>query len=220
MIQFGIEPHVAIATNMLALVFMSAGGSLAFVRRGVLVRRILPANILVTVAGSLLGALLLFKTSGRTLDLVIALAMTAVAMFSLLRKNFGAEETDGIVSSGRRFGGYATTFLLAIYGGLFSGGYVTMLTYTFVALFGMTLLQAVAATKVVNVFSSAVATLVFLHRGIVDYRLGIILGITMFIGAIVGGRVALKLSSAWIRRVFIATVFCLAAKMAWTAFLA
>jgi uncharacterized protein len=220
MIQLGIEPHVAIATNMLALTFMSVGGSFAFVRKGVLVVRLLPVNILLTIVGSTLGALLLFKTSDRTLDSVIALAMTAVAVFSLVEKDFGAEGTGVTVSSSRQLGGYAATFLLAIYGGLFSGGYVTVLTYVFVTLFGMTLLQSVAATKFVNIFSSAVATLVFLHRGIVDYKMGIVLGTTMFAGAMVGARVTLKLSAAWIRWIFIVAVFCLAARMAWIAFLA
>jgi uncharacterized protein len=218
MIQLGIEPHVAVATNMLALVFMSVGGSLAFARKGVLVGRLLPLNILLTIAGSLLGALLLFKTSGRTLDLTLAFALTALAVFSLVHRDFGAERAGAAVSSSRQLGGYAATFLLAIYGGLFSGGYVTVLTYVFVTLFGMTLLQSVAATKFVNVFSSGAATLIFLHRGIVDCRLGIVLGITMFVGAMIGGRVALKLNPLWIRRVFIATVFCLAARMVWSAF--
>jgi uncharacterized membrane protein YfcA len=33
MIALGIEAHIAVATNMLALIFMSAGGSLPFVVR-------------------------------------------------------------------------------------------------------------------------------------------------------------------------------------------
>jgi uncharacterized membrane protein YfcA len=115
-----------------------------------------------------------------------------------------------------RFGvvaGYATTFLLAIYGGLFSGGYVTMLTAAFVLLFGMALLQAVATTKVINVFSSGVATLIFVWRGIVDLKLGIILGGSMFLGALLGARIALFLSTVWLRRIFIAAVLGLAVKL-------
>jgi uncharacterized protein len=212
MIQFGIEPHVAIATNMLALIFMSAGGSLVFACKDVLIVRRLPASILLTIAGSMLGALLLFKTSDRTLDIVIAVAMMVVGACSLVQKDFGARKIDATVSSSRQLSGYAAIFLLAAYGGFFSGGYVTALTYVFVTLFGMTLLQSVAATKFVNMFSSTAATLVFLHRGIVDYKLGIVLGIAMFAGAMIGGRVALKLNTSWIRHVFIATVFCLAAR--------
>jgi len=57
MIRFGIEPHVAVATNMMALVFMSIGGSLPFARKGVIHRDRLPWLIAVTVCGSALGAL-------------------------------------------------------------------------------------------------------------------------------------------------------------------
>lgn len=88
-----------------------------------------------------------------------------------------------------------------------------MLTAAFVVFFGMTFLQAVAATKVINVFSSGIATVVFVWRGVVDLKLGIILGIAMFVGALLGGRVALRLSTVWLRRIFIAAVLGLAGKM-------
>jgi hypothetical protein len=39
MLQFGIEPRSAIATNMLALTLMSVGGSLSFLGRNVIERR-------------------------------------------------------------------------------------------------------------------------------------------------------------------------------------
>lgn len=138
--------------------------------------------------------------------------MVAVAVFSLARPDLGSTQerraTAGLL-------GYAVTFLLAIYGGFFSGGYVTLLTSAFVVLFGMTFLQAVATTKVANVFSSGVATLVFLWRGVVDLRLGLILGVTMFLGALLGGRIAFWLSAAWLWRIFIGAVLGLAAWILW-----
>jgi hypothetical protein len=77
----------------------------------------------------------------------------------------------------------------------------------------MTFLQAVATTKVINVFSSGIATVVFVWRGVVDLKLGIILGIAMFLGALLGSRIALLLGTVWLRRIFIAAVLGLAAKM-------
>lgn len=56
-------------------------------------------------------------------------------------------------SQAAELSGYAATFLLGIYGGFFSGGYVTMLTPIFVVCFSMTFVQAVANTKLVNIFS-------------------------------------------------------------------
>jgi len=143
MIALGIEAHVAVATNKLALTFMSVGGSLPFIGKGVLIRSRLLPSIVLTIIGSGLGALLLLAVPLKALQITIAVAMIGVAVFSLLNKNLGHASHDASVS---RFGvvaGYATTFLLAIYGGFFSGGYVTMLIAVFVLLFGMTFLQAV-----------------------------------------------------------------------------
>jgi uncharacterized membrane protein YfcA len=211
MIEFGIDPHVAVATNMMALIFMSLGGSLPFARKGVLERRVLPLSIALTVVGSAFGALLLLRVPVRALQLTIAIAMIAVAVFSLARKDGGV--TAQSVSSARKATGYFATFLLAVYGGFFSGGYVTMLTAVFVLLFGLTFLQSVATTKVINVFSSAIATLIFAWHGVVDYKLGIILGVTMFLGGLVGGQATLRISPVWLRRIFIIAVVGLALKM-------
>jgi hypothetical protein len=170
-------------------------------------------SILLTIIGSGLGALLLLTVPLKALQITVAVSMIGVAGFSLLNKHLGQASHDVPASRVGVVAGYATTFLLAIYGGFFSGGYVTMLTAAFVLLFGMTFLQAVAATKVINVFSSGVATLIFVWRGVVDVKLGIILGVSMFMGALLGARIALLLSTVWLRRIFIAAVLGLAIKL-------
>jgi uncharacterized membrane protein YfcA len=45
MFQFGIDPRMAVATNMFALTFMSVGGTLPFLRGNALNRRRLPGLI-------------------------------------------------------------------------------------------------------------------------------------------------------------------------------
>lgn len=215
MISIGIEAHTAVATNIMALVFMSAGGSLPFAGKGVITRGYLAPNIILTILGSGLGASIMLTVPVRVLQLVIAAAMFTVSAFTLLNRNFGEEPRVVAVSRVAEFSAYGIILLLAVYGGFFSGGYVTLLTAAFVVLFGMTFLQAVATTKVINVFSSGVATLVFLWRGVVDVRLGLILGVTMFLGALLGGRIALRLTSNWLRRIFIAAVLVLAVRMLW-----
>lgn len=117
-----------------------------------------------------------------------------------------------MVSRGAALGGYLLTFLLGVYGGFFSGGYVTVLTTGFVALFGMTFMQAVATTKVINIFSSLVATAVYAWAGLIDWRLGLVLSAIMFVGAALGGRLALKLDNEVVRRVFLVVVVALAVK--------
>ena len=111
--------------------------------------------------------------------------------------------------------GLVATFVLAIYGGLYSGGYVTILTAAFVAFLGMDYAESVGSTKLVNVFSSGIATLVFMYQGLVDYTLGAILAVTMFAGAYVGAHYAAKMNEVWLKRIFLGTVILLAIKTFW-----
>ena len=101
---------------------------------------------------------------------------------------------------------------LGVYGGFFSGGYVAMLTTVLIVFFSITFIEAVAVTKVLNLFSSLVATAVFGMRGLIDWKLGLTLGFCSFAGAIVGAMVARRLSYRLLRRLFFAAVLGLAVK--------
>ena len=211
MFQFGIDPKVAVATNMFGLTFMSIGASIPFLRqRAVDFRKTWPI-IGLTLISSALGALLAAFMSGGSLKLTVSAAMIVVALFILFRRDVGLKPAVA-VSTRSAILTYVLAFGLGVYGGLYSGGYVTMLTTLLVAFFGMTFSEAIASTKVINIFSSLVATAVFMWKGLVDYRLGVILSVTMFIGAYVGAHYAAKMNDKWLRRIFIATVIILAIK--------
>ena len=211
MFQFGIEPRVAVATNMFALVFMAAGGTIPFFRQGKIDFPKLTPFILLTIISSAIGALLVGLISNSGIKLIVSVAMIAVALFTLLKRDSGVTPRTGTGGYSRPLT-YTLVFLLGIYGGLFSGGYVTILTAVCVGIYGMVYTEAVGATKVINVFSSGIATIVFMWQGLVDYKLGIILGLTMFVGAYIGAHYATKLNDIWLRRIFLTTVFLLALK--------
>jgi uncharacterized membrane protein YfcA len=212
MMQLGVDPRVAVATNMLTLVFLSLGGTVPFLRGGGIPRERLPALVGLTLVGSMLGAVLLLLVPAKAVPLVVAVAMIVVAVFTLAKSNAGVEPGDAAASPGSVLVGYVLTFVLGVYGGFFSGGYVALLTAAFVACFGMTFLEAVAVTKVLNVASSLVATVVFAARGLIDWRLGLTLSFVSFAGAVLGAVVARKLSNSLLRRVFLVAVIALAVK--------
>lgn len=211
MFQFGIDPKVAVATNMFGLVFMSVGATIPFLRKGSIdVRKISPLLVL-TVISSAIGAALVGLISSTSIKLIVSVAMIVVALFILLKRDSGAEKSDTISRKSLVIT-CVLTFLLGVYGGIFSGGYVTVLTAVLVAFFSMKFSEAVASTKLINVVSSAIATAVFMWQGLVDYSLGIILGVTMFVGAYIGAHYATKLNDIWLKRIFLTTVFVLAIK--------
>lgn len=210
MFQLGIEPRVAVATNMFGLVFMAVGGTIPFVRqRQIDYARTWPL-VALTIFSSAIGAMIVGAISDTSIKLIVSIAMIAVAIFSLARRNAGLEPAARHAWTSPLT--YVLVFALGIYGGLFSGGYVTILTAICIGIYGMRYSEAVASTKLVNVFSSAIATAVFMWQGLVDYKLGLIVGITMFVGAYAGAHYATKLNDIWLRRVFLTTVLLLAIK--------
>jgi len=211
MFQFGIEPRIAVATNMFGLVFMSIGGTIPFLRQGKIEFGKIAPLVAITLLGSALGAGIVGLITGEAIKLIVSVAMISVVIFTLVKRRSGFENTNP-VSPGAMVLTFVLTFLLGIYGGLYSGGYVTILTATLVAFFGMTYSEAVANTKFINVFSSAIATIVFMWQGLVDYKLGAILGVTMFLGAYAGAHYVAKHHDMWIRRIFLTAVLLLAIK--------
>src|SRR5688500_17243219 len=188
MFQFGIDEKIAVATNMFGLTFMAAGGTVPFVRQGRISAAKLSPMILLTVVGSAFGALLVGLITNQAIKLIVVIAMIAVTAFTLLYRN-------GVADEKRHYSAliaYPLVFLLAIYGGLYSGGYVTVLTSVLVAFSGMTFAESIGSTKLLNVFSSGIATLVFMWQGLVDYRLGLLLGVAMFVCPFVGPHSAVK----------------------------
>lgn len=204
MFHAGIDPKIAVATNMFALFFMAIGGTIPFVRQRRFEIRPLWPMIALTVISSTFGALLVGVISADGLKMIVSVAMIAVALFILLRPHTKRASSRAVGLT------YLLVFVLGIYGGLFSGGYVTMLTAVCVGIYGMEYGEAVGATKLINVASSGVAAIAFMWQGLVDYKLGLILGLTMFAGAYVGAHYATRLDELWLRRIFLTAVFLLA----------
>jgi uncharacterized protein len=148
----------------------------------------------------------------KAMPLVVAVAMLLVAGFTLIRGKAGVSPAGGEPARTSEMTGYGLTFLLGIYGGFFSGGYVALLTAVMVGCFGMAFIESIAVTKLLNLFSSLVAIGVFAVRGLIDWKLGLILGTASFVGGVVGGLSARNLSDRMLRRVFLVTVVVLAVK--------
>jgi len=211
MFQFGIDEKVAVATNMFGLTFMAIGGTIPFIRQGRIDYRKVSPLIVLTAISSAIGAVLVGFITNQSLKLIVSIAMIAVALFTLVKKDTVAPTTSLLPR--RAFViTYMLTFILGVYGGLYSGGYVTILTAVYVAFFGMSFVEAVGSTKLINVFSSSIATVIFMRQGLVDYGLGIILAVTMFAGAYAGAHYAAKMNEVWLKRIFLGTVFLLAVK--------
>lgn len=212
MFQFGIDPKIAVATNMFGLTFMNIGATIPFIKKNLIdYRKVLPL-VFITIVSSAIGAILVGIITSDLIRIIVSIAMILVSLFVIFKRDSGISKVGG-VSTNAKVLTFILTFFLGIYGGLYSGGYVTILTVVLVAFFGLTFTESVASTKFINVFSSMIATMIFMWQGLVDYKLGAILAVTMFVGAFIGAHTATKLNDIWLKRIFLSVVLMLAVKM-------
>lgn len=211
MLWLGMDLRTALATNMLALVFLSAGAVSKFWQSGEVHLGELRWPLVLTGVGSVAGAFLVFALPENVIKVTVAVAMLAVA--GLVLRPRSPVPAPAPRRRASTLMGSACTLALAVYGGFFSGGYVTLLTGAWTSLFGMSFKKAVIGTKVANLVSSLVAVVIFAANGLIDWWLGALLSAAAFSGAIVGARWALRLNELALRRIFAATVAVLSVKM-------
>lgn len=204
MLQFGMEPRTAVATNMVALAMLSFGGTLPFIRTDAIDRSRVPWMVSLTLAGSAAGALLLFSVPAKWMTLIIPVAMIVVLVMLVFQPKEGAVA--------RPRAGYASVAVLSVYGGFLSGGYATLLTAAGILFFRYPFLRAMAMSRLLNTASSLVAVAVFAWFGIIDWRLGMVLSVAAFLGGLLGSHWARKMPAALLRRLFIVAVAILAVK--------
>lgn len=214
LISFGMLPKQAIATNMFALIFLSISGSFGFRKK------IKPEHLkmviwfsFLAVLGSLPGALLVFVITNAALKIIIAVMLIVVAILSLLKKDFGIIAKPKKINLHLVALGTILVFILSIYGGFLSGGYVTMLSYVLILLFGMEFLEVAFITKILNIFSSLAASILFYRFGLIDLYIGVPLALSMSLGALAGAKLAIAKGNIWIRNIFIAATILLAVKI-------
>lgn len=191
LVVFGVNAHEAVATNIAGLTALSAAASWRFARAGALPARPTLTLAALSLPAGALGGALAISLPERTLELVVSAAMLAVAGVFAARAHVGAG--GGAPGRGRLAVGYAAAALLGVYSGLFSGGYVTLLTLVCVACFGTSLLGGIAITKAVNLLGSGAATAVFAASGAISWPLAAILIPSMALGGLAGAALTVRL---------------------------
>lgn len=211
LLALGVEPRVAIATNKFAIIFLSLAAVLRF-RRTVTFppARIIAPLVIPVVMGSMTGAALLVRAPAGLARIIIAVAAIVVAILFSLRRDAGLEDRMGTYHSREIVRTLLVLVPLSVYGGFFTGGHATLLTYVLVMSLGLSFLQGAATTRLLSVFSAVAASIIFARAGVIDYTLSAFLGAAYFAGATLGAHVAVRKGNRWLKTLFLIAVIVLA----------
>ncbi len=206
----GVPPVTANATNAVALWPASIASALAHRSELEASRGHLRSLGAISVAGGLLGALLLLRTPNTTFMVAVPyLLLLASLVFTL-----GPRLSQRVRASPARLGGPGATAVqlaISIYGGYFGGGMGIVMLAAFSAM-GMTSILAMNALKnALATLINLVAIVTFIASGSVawEYAIPMIAGASA--GGYAGARLAQMTDPKWVRRFVLAVAWTMTA---------
>ena len=196
----GIPIKLAAGTNKFANGFGTMLASCKYISGNIDWLCALPAGI-GSLLGASVGSSLAVYMREELLQMVVLLALPAVALVLVFVRDFGSVEKPPkpprqTVLLASLIGG-----MIGLYDGLVGPGTGTFLTIAFSAVLGYTLLKSSGCAKIANLASNVASMVVFFFHGDILFSVGIPAMICSMLGNYVGSRYAIRGGSSKIRRV-------------------
>lgn len=198
MLVLGLNPLTALGTNKLQSCFGTATSSFNYYKNNLLKEKNIKLLVSLSFLGSSLGTLLVSQLSNEILNNIIPILLISAAIFLIFNKNTGKYTNNFILALF-----IPLIFLIGFYDGFFGPGTGTFFVLTFLIIKQRNLMEATAATKVLNFSSNFAAFLIFSYKGYVIFQLGFIMAIAQILGAYIGSRLAIKNGDKFVRPVII-----------------
>ncbi len=210
----GIPPHLALGTNKLAGSFGTFSASRAYVRKGLFKPRLWRVGTTATALGAAAGTLTVWLISPDMLRKLVPVLIVAAALYVALRRPRGPSVSDAHLRPGQRS---SATLGAAIgyYDGFLGPGAGAFWTTACVAVLRMDIVHASGVARFMNFVSNLVSLLVFMALGLVDYRTGLAMGLSLMAGAHIGAHSAIRFGAPFIRPVFVLVVLAIAGRLIW-----
>ena len=207
----GLDPVSAIATSKLQATLGAVSATTSFGRAGLIEwRRIWPAALLACV-GSVLGALAISSVPQQAVKTGLPFLLIAMALYFALSPKMTDDDAGQRIS----MAAFCVTAAIVIgfYDGAFGPGTGSFFMIAFVLLLGWGVVRATAHTKLLNLASILGSLSIYLFHGLVHWRIGVVMGLGAFIGALVGSRLAIRAGARLIRPLLMVVCCAIAFKL-------
>ena len=216
----GLPPHLASGTNKCGNTFGTFLSTGRFLQKGSVHLSSAIAGALGAIPGAWAGSKLNLLLPDRYLYDVMLVVVPILAIFLLVRRNFGAENRSGkLARKSLLLRSFGIGFLIGGYDGFFGPGAGTFLIMAFTGLCGFDLLTASGNTKIANSASNAASLISFALAGQVYWAVGIPAAVCGIAGNYVGSTLALRDGGKIIRPMFFVVLALLLLRLLWNLFM-
>lgn len=215
---FGIYPKelpaTLLGTNKLSSSFGVAMATNRFARSVHIDWRVTGAAFGAAFGLAFVGAYLASIFPRELMRPLVAVLLIGVAVYTLRNRKMGQEHAPKpFAARHAMLAGAAIGGTIGLYDGFFGPGTGTFLIFAFVRVFGWDFLHASASAKVVNLGSNLSSVILFGLTGHILWTLGLPMALCNLVGAYFGSQIAIRYGSKLIRKLFIALVTVLIAKL-------
>lgn len=210
----GLPAHIASGTNKCGNVFGTLLATGRFLKRGDVHIPSALAGMVGALIGAWFGARLNLIMPEQMLYYVMLAVVPVMAVFLLMKRDFGQEDRSGELNRGQLMAMAAGIGLvIGGYDGFFGPGAGTFLMLAFTGLCRFDLLTASGNTKVANSASNLASLVTFAIAGKVMWSVGIPAALCGIAGNYVGSSLALKGGAKVIRPMFFVVLALLLARL-------
>ncbi len=209
----GLPANVANATNRVGVLVQSVVGSWSFKKQKIFSFRESLWMAIPATAGSFLGSLVAVKINEDIMEILIGGLLVVMFFLILYKPENWVREHALKITPKRRWWVSVIFFFIGIYGGFIQAGVGFFLLGALVLGAGLGLTKANAIKLVIVAIFTAVALIVFMFSGQVNYFIGIILAIGQGLGALIASKVAVSWGPKVVRIILLVAIMASALKL-------
>ncbi len=208
----GIDPKIAVASNVVAALAQIATGAFMFSRKNKIHFEVVKKSVIFYFFGGILGAFALINIPSDLLKKVIAIAIIIFAILSLFKRK-KLEKTKCTLAKAKSILVYPFLLFLGAYQVMTTAGAGTMLTFVFVYLFDLRLKCAIYARQFVTLPTMSIAAIILAMNGMVDWMIFFPLILGRIVGAVIGSKLLMRAKSKRLSIIFSIIVILMAIKI-------
>lgn len=204
----GLPAHYALGTNKTAMSVGTFTSAVKYFRAGKIDLKVGAVSAAGSLVGASIGSSLALLISDNILQKIMLGVLPLVALFLLVKKDFGTKAENTKPMSKLRFAVKVSLIGLVIgcYDGLIGPGTGTFLILAFTGFFGFDLVKSSGCAKVANLASNVASLVVFMINGKVIIALAIPAALCAAGGGYLGTKLAISRGSKYVRYMIFAVI--------------
>lgn len=210
----GLPSHYAIGCNKFSAACGTTFSALRFFKSRALEWKTASVSAFFSFISSFCGMKLALKINQDNLKTMLIVFLPVIAVFLLLKKDFGNEDSKEKITEKKAFIlAAAAGLLIGFYDGLIGPGTGTIAIIAYTILMKFDLKTASGNSKILNLASNYASLIAVIMSGKVIYSVAVPAAICGIIGNYAGAGLALKKGAAFIRPLMIAVIILLFVKL-------